>query len=95
MAKSLYCIFFPSRIPIVRELILSTNPYDLNNSQIQRLEKVIYENKKLLQDEIEALNALEDYVKCQPVIEIEQPPENNEEEAESPNTKTYIRQVQY
>ena len=69
--------------------------YDLNNSQIQRLEKVIYENKKLLQDEIEALNALEDYVKCQPVMEIEQPTENNEEEAESPNIKTYIRQVQY
>ena len=39
--------------------------YNLNNSQIQRLQKVIYENKKLLSDEISALNALENYVRNQ------------------------------
>jgi len=39
--------------------------YSLNNSQIQRLQKVIYENKKLLSDEIAALNALENYVRNQ------------------------------
>jgi chromosome segregation ATPase len=64
--------------------------YDLNKNQIQRLEKVIYENKKLLQDEIEALNALEDYVKCLPSINVVQ--ESNK--IGSPNRKTYIRQGQ-
>ena len=39
--------------------------YNLNNSQIQRLQKLIYENKKLLSDEIAALNALENYVRNQ------------------------------
>ena len=39
--------------------------YDLNNSQIQRLQKVIYENKKLLSDEISALNSLENYMRNQ------------------------------
>ena len=39
--------------------------YNLNNSQIQRLQKVIYENKKMLSDEIAALNALENYVRNQ------------------------------
>ena len=39
--------------------------YNLNNLQIQRLQKVIYENKKLLSDEISALNALENYVRNQ------------------------------
>ena len=39
--------------------------YNLNSSQIQRLQKVIYENKKLLSDEIAALNALENYVRNQ------------------------------
>jgi len=39
--------------------------YNLNISQIQRLQKVIYENKKLLSDEIAALNALENYVRNQ------------------------------
>ena len=39
--------------------------YSLNNSQIQRLQKVLYENKKLLSDEIAALNALENYVRNQ------------------------------
>ena len=40
--------------------------YNLNNAQIQRLQKVIFENKKLLSDEIAALNALENYVRSQP-----------------------------
>ena len=39
--------------------------YNLNNSQIQRLQKIIYENKKLLSDEITALNSLENYVRNQ------------------------------
>ena len=39
--------------------------YNLNNAQIQRLQKVIFDNKKLLSDEIAALNALENYVACQ------------------------------
>ena len=43
-----------------------TGLYNLNNAQIQRLQKIIYENKKLLQDEIAALNALENYVRSQP-----------------------------
>ena len=40
--------------------------YNLNNAQIQRLQKIIYDNKKLLSDEIAALNALENYVRSQP-----------------------------
>ena len=43
-----------------------TELYNLNNAQIQRLQKIIYENKKLLSDEISALNALENYVRSQP-----------------------------
>ena len=39
--------------------------YNLNNSQIQRLQKVIYEKKKLLSDEISALNSLENYMRNQ------------------------------
>ena len=35
-----------------------TGLYNLNNAQIQRLQKIIYENKKLLSDEIAALNPL-------------------------------------
>lgn len=35
--------------------------YDLNSQQIARLQQVIYENNKLLADEIAALNALENY----------------------------------
>ena len=45
-----------------------TELYNLNNTQIQRLQKIIYENKKLLSDEIAALNALENYVRSQPVF---------------------------
>ena len=41
--------------------------YNLNNAQIQRLQKIIYDNKKLLSDEFAALNALENYVRSQPV----------------------------
>lgn len=48
-----------------------TGLYNLNNAQIQRLQKIIYENKKLLSDEIAAINALENYVKCQPDCKIE------------------------
>ena len=44
-----------------------TGLYNLNNAQIQRLQKIIYDNKKLLSDEIAALNALENYVRSQPV----------------------------
>ena len=40
--------------------------YNLNNAQIQRLQKVISENRKLLSDEMAALNALENYVRGQP-----------------------------
>ena len=43
-----------------------TQIYNLNNAQIQRLQKVIYDNRKLLSDEIAALNALENYVRGQP-----------------------------
>ena len=41
--------------------------YNLNNAQIQRLQKIIYDNKKLLSDEFAALNALENYVRSQPI----------------------------
>jgi hypothetical protein len=37
-------------------------------AQIQRLQKIIFDNKKLLQQEIEALNALENYVKSKPSL---------------------------
>ena len=43
-----------------------TGLYNLNNAQIQRLQKIIYDNKKLLSDEFAALNALENYVRGQP-----------------------------
>ena len=42
--------------------------YNLNLAQIQRLQKIIFDNKKLLQQEIEALNALENYVKSKPSL---------------------------
>ena len=63
--------------------------YNLNNSQIQRLKKVIYENKKLLQDEIEALNQLENYVKYQPIVNDEQ-----RRKVGSPSRQTYFRKEQ-
>ena len=63
--------------------------YNLNNSQILRLQKVIYENKKLLQDEIEALNQLENYVKCQPIVNDDQ-----RRKVGSPSRQTYFRKEQ-
>ena len=63
--------------------------YNLNNSQIQRLQKVIYENKKLLQDEIEALNQLENYVKCQPIVN-----DDSKRKVGSPSRQTYFRKEQ-
>ena len=64
--------------------------YNLNNTQIQRLQKVIYENKKLLQDEIEALNQLENYVKCQPIVNDDQ-----RRKIGSPSRQTYFRKEEY
>jgi hypothetical protein len=64
--------------------------YNLNNSQIQRLQKLIYENQKLLHEEIEALNALETYVKSQPGIK-EVPPNNNENSRKVQGRQTYAR----
>ena len=64
--------------------------YNLNNSQIQRLQKIIYENQKLLHEEIEALNALETYVKSQPGIK-EVPPNNNGNSRKVQGRQTYAR----
>ena len=68
-----------------------TELYNLNNSQIQRLQKVIYENKKLLQDEIQALNELENYVKCQPFPNYAEGSKN----VGSPSRATYSRKEKY
>ena len=64
-----------------------TGLYNLNNAQIQRLQRIICENKKLLSDEIAALNALECYAKCQPNCKLER---NN-----SDIKKTYSFQNDY
>ena len=64
--------------------------YNLNNSQIQRLQKLIYENQKLLHEEIEALNALETYVKSQHGIK-EVPPNNNGNSRKVQGRQTYAR----
>ena len=64
--------------------------YNLNNSQIQRLQKLIYENQKLLHEEIEALNALETYIKSQPGIK-EVPPNNNGNSRKVQGRQTYAR----
>ena len=64
--------------------------YNLNNSQIQRLQKLIYENQKLLHEEIEALNALETYVKSQPGIK-DVPPNNNGNPRKVQGRQTYAR----
>ena len=66
-----------------------TGLYNLNNAQIQRLQKIIYENKKLLQDEIAALNALENYVRNQPSGN------NNVTKTITQTRTTYSRQNQY
>ena len=68
-----------------------TEIYNLNNSQIQRLQKVIYENKKLLQDEIQALNELENYIKCQPFSNCAKGSKN----VGSPSRATYSRKEKY
>ena len=64
-----------------------TGLYNLNNAQIQRLQRIICENKKLLSDEIAALNALECYAKSQPNCKLER---NN-----SDIKKTYSFQNDY
>ena len=68
-----------------------TEIYNLNNSQIQRLQKVIYENKKLLEDEIQALNELENYVKCQNFSSNAQ----GGKKIGSPSRSTYCRKGKY
>ena len=64
-----------------------TGLYNLNNAQIQRLQKIIYENKKLLSDEIAAFKALENCVKCQPECKLERD--------SSSKRKTYLFQNEY
>ena len=64
--------------------------YNLNNAQIQRLQKVIFDNKKLLQEEIEALNTLENYVKCQTSINDSKVCNNNG----NPNPKRVVQNRQ-
>ena len=66
-----------------------TGLYNLNNAQIQRLQKIIYDNKKLLSDEIAALNALENYVRSQPVGN------NSVTKTVTQTRTTYSRQNQY
>ena len=59
--------------------------YNLTNAQIQRLQQVIYENQKLLADEINALKALENCARQMPAL-------NNS--AISINRRTYESQSQ-
>ena len=66
-----------------------TGLYNLNNAQIQRLQKIIYDNKKLLSDEFAALNALENYVRSQPVGN------NTMTKTVTQTRTTYTRQNQY
>ena len=63
--------------------------YNLNNAQIQRLQKIIYDNKKLIAEEMNALNALENYVKSQPCGI------SNSRTVISQTRKTYGRQSEY
>ena len=67
--------------------------YNLNLSKIQRLQKIIFDNKKLLQQEIEALNALENYVKskpilCNPAVNVNKS-EKNSQVKDGQNRQTY------
>ena len=62
--------------------------YNLNNAQIQRLQKIIYDNRKLLSDEMAALNDLENYVRSQPCI-------INNSQSLSQTKKTYSRKGEY
>ena len=66
-----------------------TGLYNLNNAQIQRLQKIIYENKKLLSDEFAALNALENYVRSQPATN------TTVNKTVTQTRTTYTRQNQY
>ena len=63
--------------------------YNLNNAQIQRLQKIIYENRKLLSDEMAALNDLENYVRSQPCII------KNSKSIINQSKKTYSRKGEY
>ena len=63
--------------------------YNLNNAQIQRLQKVIYDNKKLLSEEMAALNDLENYVRSQPYGI------SNSRKIITQTRKTYGRQSEY
>ena len=68
--------------------------YNLNLAQIQRLQKIIFDNKKLLQQEIEALNALENYVKskpilCNPAVNVNKS-EKNSQVKDGQNRQTYF-----
>ena len=63
--------------------------YNLNNAQIQRLQKIIYDNRKLLSDEMAVLNDLENYVRSQPCLI------NNSKSSVSQSKKTYARQGEY
>ena len=67
--------------------------YNLNLAQIQRLQKIIKKKKKLLQQEIEALNALENYVKskpilCNPAVNVNKS-EKNSQVKDGQNRQTY------
>ena len=67
--------------------------YNLNLAQIQRLQKIIFDNKKLLQQEIEALNALENYMKskpilCNPAVNVNKS-EKNSQVKDGQNRQTY------
>jgi chromosome segregation ATPase len=66
-----------------------TEIYNLNLAQIQRLQKVINDNKKLLSEEFEALNALENYVRGQPSMV------TNKNVVVTQTRKTYARQDAY
>ena len=63
--------------------------YNLTNAQIQRLQQIIFENKKLLADEINALKNLENYVRQMPVC-------NNNVSTSTvvKNRRTYVSQSQ-
>ena len=69
--------------------------YNLNMAQIQRLQKIIFDNKKLLQQEIEALNALENYVKSKPTLcNVHVSTNNSEQNSQSKDgqkRQTYFR----
>ena len=70
--------------------------YNLNLAQIQRLQKIIFDNKKLLQQEIEALNALENYMKskpilCNPAVNVNKSEKNSQVKDEQNRQTYYIK----